>query len=97
VNLYKISQTVNDDDYTFDSAVVCAESGQRARQVLPVSTDGDYMAKDNAKYWCKPEDVVVQLLGKASDNFLQEKCICSSFSIGYPDMRDPTFEPGLLP
>lgn len=39
MNLYKISQDVNDDWDTFDSAVVVAESAEEAKKIIPYFTN----------------------------------------------------------
>lgn len=39
MNLYKISQDVNDDWDTFDSAVVVAESAEEANKIIPYFTN----------------------------------------------------------
>jgi len=77
VNLYKISQTDNDDWDTYDSAIVCAASEDDARQINPggrwnSSLDG----------WCKSPDLVtVELLGTANDD-IPAGVVLSSFNAG---------------
>lgn len=35
MNLYKLSQTINEDYDTYDSAIVCAENEEEARHIHP--------------------------------------------------------------
>lgn len=64
MNIYKISQQVNNDYDTYDSAVVIAVSEDVAREMQP--TDGSPY-DPTEKYWCsswaKPHDVTVEFLG----------------------------------
>lgn len=66
MNLYKISQDVNYDYDTFDSAIVAAKNEEQARLIHP---DGDknWTGKQTRKYdgWCDAEYVKVELIGKA--------------------------------
>lgn len=83
MNLYKISQDVNDDWDTFDSAVVVAESAEEAKKIIPYFTNSDistlnnfqfldliYGDRDSTDMWAKPEDVKAELIGIADKNFL---------------------------
>ena len=74
MNLYLISQTVNKDYDTYDSAVVCAVDGQQAKKIHP----GNSAIKAT---WCHPKDVTVKYLGKA-DQLLDQGIICASFNAG---------------
>ncbi len=56
--LYLISQDVNDNYDTYDSAVVAAENEEMARKAS-VGTIGMYGT------WVSPENVKVRLIGKA--------------------------------
>ena len=83
MNLYKISQDVNDDWDTFDSAVVVAESSEEAKKIIPYFTNqnidtlsnfqfldliyGDHNSTDK---WAKPEDVKVEFIGLADKAYL---------------------------
>ncbi|MFL2019644.1 hypothetical protein ACEN3U_04895 [Weissella hellenica] len=73
MNLYKISQDVNDDWDTFDSAVVVAESAEEAKKIIP-DHHGGY--RENPDYeisiydWAKPEDVKVEFIGLADKAYL---------------------------
>lgn len=73
MNLYKISQDVNDDWDTFDSAVVVAESAEEAKKIIPAHHGG---YRENPDYeisiydWAKPEDVKVEFIGLADKAYL---------------------------
>ncbi len=66
MNLYLISQTVNSDYDTYDSAVVVAESEDQARLILP-GCDGR---------WTTPENVQVKCIGVAVDGLESGTVIC---------------------
>ena len=74
MNLYKISQTENRFHDTYDSAVVCAESEDVARSMNPASKDRDYS-------WTSPDNVVVELIGKAAPG-IQQGVVVASFNAG---------------
>lgn len=68
MNLYLISQTVNPGYDTFDSAVVVAESEEVARSIHP---DGTVLDETTKQYsWCSKKDVMVHLIGTASEEIL---------------------------
>ena len=73
MNLYKISQDVNDDWDTFDAAVVVAESAEEAKKIIP-GHHGGY--RENPDYeisisdWAQPEDVKAEFIGVADNDFL---------------------------
>lgn len=71
MNLYLLSQDVNNDYDTYDSAVVCAKSEKDARliEVGSLAT------------WCAPEHVVVRYLGAAADD-VEEGLVLGSFNAG---------------
>jgi hypothetical protein len=76
MRLYKISQSFNTDWYTYDSAVVVAETKEAARRIMPSPF---YIYDDKAFYyqyknqepareqndpsWCHPKHVKVEELG----------------------------------
>lgn len=70
--LYKIWQKVNNGYDTYDSAVVCAESEEEARNTH--LGNPDYT-------WAKPEDVKVEEIGIASNN-VKKGIIVASFHAG---------------
>lgn len=74
MNLYLISQTVNSDYDTYDSAIVAADSEQEAKETQ-VGTYGNYGT------WAAPELVSVQLIGTA-DESIKKGIILASFNAG---------------
>lgn len=78
MNLYLISQNINDQYETYDSAVVAAENECDAIKIHPSGNDdnwGNY--RNNA--WCDQSNVKVELIGKA-DNNIKRGVICASFN-----------------
>ena len=69
--LYKIWQEVSDDYDTYDSAVVCAESEDEARNTHLGASDT----------WPKPEYVKVKEIGIANDD-VKKGIIVASFNAG---------------
>jgi hypothetical protein len=59
MKLYLISQEVNNEYDTFDSAIVAANSAEHARFIHPA-------CYANKSTWCDPEDVKVVLVGTAT-------------------------------
>jgi hypothetical protein len=84
VNLYLISQNVNNGYDTYDSAVVRAESEDAARRIHP---DSEVMSKywdgctDKWGDWANAADVKVELLGTALEGSLPG-VVCASFNAG---------------
>lgn len=79
MKLWLISQTMNDDYDTYDSAVVAAETEDEARLIQPSEYE-----KWGEKYssWCeKPEQVTVKLIGDAIPETVAG-VICASFNAG---------------
>ena len=74
MNLYLISQTINDEYDTYDSAVVVAPSEDDARNMTPGGGSGYGDA------WTTPEHVTVQFIGVAADGIAG--VVCSSFNAG---------------
>jgi hypothetical protein len=82
MNLYKISQSVNNGYDTYDSAVVCAESEEIARQICPSNPDCSKLAYWDKYSWAyDPDDVEVEYIGMAKDG-LERQIIVSSFNAG---------------
>lgn len=75
MNLYFISQTINNDWDTYDSAVVACDTADEARNMHPGGEKGWEC------YWCRPEYVAVKLIGVAADN-IERGVVCSSFNAG---------------
>jgi hypothetical protein len=79
MNLYLISQDVNDDYDTYDSAVVCADTGDEARMIHPGG--GDDWDGEDEKYssWCTAKNVLVEEIGIAHFGNCKG-IICASFN-----------------
>jgi len=76
--LYRISQDVNDDYNTYDSAVVCAESEDEARMIHPNGCSNDWDGKrEPFSEWCAAEDVRVKIIGTAANNMPKGVVIAS--------------------
>lgn len=92
MHLYLISQSVNADYDTFDSAVVAAESAEEARKIHP-SVGWDYENHGPVSEWwnSKPsrlncwanrlEEVTVDYLGY-SDHITEAGVILASYNAG---------------
>jgi hypothetical protein len=78
VNLYHISQAVNNGYSTYDSAVVAAPTEDAAKSTLP-----DPCADSDPNYggWVKPEFVTARLIGVACPG-TEAGVICASFNAG---------------
>ena len=83
MNLYLVSQTVNNDWDTFDAIVVCAANENHARKIPPGELR-DYMDDEDGDYygrWARHEELNVKLIGKALDCMLAG-LILASFKAG---------------
>jgi hypothetical protein len=85
MNIYIISQTVNDnvnDNDAYDSAVVAAESEDGARSIHPDGRD-NWDGVCNIEYgtWCNKNDVDVKLIGTIQ-GYDGPRVICASFNAG---------------
>ena len=86
MNLYFISQTVNDGCDTYGSAVVAAETEEDARNTHP-GYGTDFRKQDEDPYhfawstgsWCDPKYVTVELIGTAVRG-TKAGVVCSSFN-----------------
>jgi len=79
MNLYLLSQGVNNGYETYDSAVVCAETEEKARFIHP----DRHAIWDNhgIESWCEPKDVCVELIGIAVEG-MKVGVVCASYSLG---------------
>jgi len=75
MKLWVISQKVNNDYDTYDSAVVAAETMEDARRIHPFGEHG------RLETWATPESVSVEYLGEAKDG-TAKSVICASFNAG---------------
>jgi len=77
--LYLISQTVNNNYDTYDSAVVCAASIEDAAKMHPkvINWNGS-----KTKSWCESDEVIVECIGVAEAEIQEGSVICSSYNAG---------------
>ena len=81
MNIYLISQSVNNDYDTYDSAVVIAEDSEKARFIHPNGSKDWNGKKGKFDAWCDASDVTVELIGISEDS--EEKwVVCASFNAG---------------
>lgn len=96
--LYLLTQDKNNSYDTYDSAVVCANSEEEAKQVHPSEyysfhdgklwfqvADGTERAEDpdcRSGGWASPQHVRVTLIGTATDDVEVGKVVCASFNAG---------------
>ena len=73
MNIYKLSQTVNNGYDTYDSAVVVANSEKAAREAKLSSSNYT---------WAQPADITVELIGLALPSYTEGTIICASFNAG---------------
>lgn len=81
MNLYLISQSQWTGYDTFDSAVVCAESEDQARDMHPGGGASVSARLRDGDWASSPEHVSVRFLGVASPD-LQQCVVCASFNAG---------------
>jgi hypothetical protein len=86
MNLYLISQTINNDYDTYSDAVVAAEDELRAKQIHPCGQIWGEGWRSDLRHswfdWAKtPEEVQIQLIGTAIDG-TKEGVICASYHAG---------------
>ena len=72
--LYRIWQDKNNDYDTYDSAIVCAEDEEEARNT-DLGSVGQYGT------WVEPEDVHVEEIGIANDD-VEKGIILASYNAG---------------
>ncbi len=83
MNLYKISQDVNDNYDTYDSAVVVAETEDKARKIHPSEYEQQWDGTTNLySSWTAIENVQVEYIGIAALGLQPGTIICSSFNAG---------------
>ena len=88
MNLYLISQNVNNDYDTFDSAIVCADTEDDARMIHPKENDEydpikswDGECGEIWDSWCAAKDVQVKIIGAAANN-LKKGVVLASYDAG---------------
>jgi hypothetical protein len=77
MNLYLISQSINNGYDTYGSAVVAAETEEMARHMHPC---GEPLTNDNDWNWAPSESVAVRLIGIAID--CEVGVVCANFRAG---------------
>lgn len=86
MNLYKLSQSTNNDYDTYDSCVVCAENEHEAKTIHPSSfAKEDWFLRvdewrSNTWATCL-EDVKCELIGVSSEN-IKPGLVLASFNAG---------------
>ena len=87
MNLYRISQTVNSDWDTYDSAIVAAPDADKARVMHPNGIKEYRLDRTLPKPfvmgdWVRDQShVTVELIGVATEG-TQRSVVCSSFNAG---------------
>ena len=91
MKIYKISQSVNTNYDTFDSAIVVAKSAKEAKNINLEHSWGfggiymDWTEAKNVLYstWCTDEkDVKVEYIGRAGKKYKKAAIILASFKAG---------------
>ncbi|WP_404975676.1 hypothetical protein NBT14_04245 [Weissella paramesenteroides] len=73
MNLYKISQNTNNNWETYDSAVVVANSVEKARQIIPAHWMRGWLPdEDDRDSWVAPEEVHVEFIGVVDADYLDK-------------------------
>ena len=83
MNIYKVSQTGNNDYDTFDSMIVIAESEEDARWMRPDGRSWDEISCLRLSWddWYWPEECTVELIGEALPG-ARPKVVLASFNAG---------------
>ena len=83
MNLYLISQKINDEYDTYDSAVVAAESAAEAKGIIP-HKGFPYTEGARQRVWADHEYVSVKLIGYMTGSYSCKSgdVICASFNAG---------------
>lgn len=86
MKIYLISQKVNNDYDTYDSAVVCAENENEARKINPgggeeITDNPDTDGTALYSVWCFLKDVQVEYIGEAKEGSVKD-VILASFRAG---------------
>jgi len=78
MNLYLLSQTVNNNYDTYDSCVVAAESEDAARRIHPCGRD---VVEWWNQTWVDVKDVKIEYIGTAKEG-TERSVILASFNAG---------------
>ena len=83
MKLWYISQDVNDDYDTYDSAVVAAETEEQARLTHPSGYEKDWNGIEKQHSgWCDAVHVTVRYIGEAAVEGVSAGVVCASFNAG---------------
>ncbi|MGO2981580.1 MAG: hypothetical protein ACTID1_00240 [Pseudolactococcus laudensis] len=95
MNIYKLSQTINDDYETYDSCIVIAENEEEAIKIHPNGRqnwdtrgrklENSYFVYENFDIddWVEIEDIKVELIGIADRSLNGDiEVVCASFNAG---------------
>ncbi len=90
MKLYVISQSVNNNYDTYDSAIVVAHNEEEAKTIHPTSWDKELHIYPNGDWnrqyfhpWCKtPDQVTTEYIGEASSSYTEPAVILASFNAG---------------
>lgn len=95
MNIYKLSQTINDDYETYDSCIVIAENEEEAIKIHPNGRqnwdargrklENSYFVYGNFDIndWVEIEDIKVELIGIADKSLNTDiEVVCASFNAG---------------
>ena len=95
MNIYKLSQTINDNYNTYDSCVVIAENKKEAVKVHPngyqnwdtrgQKSESRYFRYENFNIddWSEIQHIKVELIGVADESLdAENKVVCASFNAG---------------
>lgn len=97
MKLFKISQTANDGWYTYDSAIVSAETSKEAKRIIPspfyIYDGGFYyvykmqeMSKEKTcPSWTSPANVTAVEVGET--DLPAGEVVCASFRAGFDESR----------
>jgi hypothetical protein len=85
MNIYLLSQTVNDGYDTHDSIIVCAESEELAKKIHPYFSEPWYKEDwfNQSMYgdtWALPKDIKCELIGTSLSD--KPQMILASFNAG---------------
>ncbi len=81
MNIYKISQDINNDYDTYDSAIVIAGNTNDAKKMHP-DTTGDIGTDTDVWAWCDVDHVSVELIGIADAKYTKPCVVVASYNAG---------------
>jgi hypothetical protein len=81
MNIYLLTQDVNNGYDTFDSVVVVASTKEKARMIHPSKGVGWDGKRESYSPWVRVEDVCVKYLGRATKG-IKQGVLLGSFNAG---------------